>query len=73
LSFICKSCQNLVANDEFGRSIFIPAIGGRVCVKCHTQIQDIIDELHETGMVRFTTVDEDGNIMGIVMEIINTL
>ena len=73
MSFICKSCQNLKADDEFGRSIFVPAVGGRICIDCYEQIQDIIDELHETGMVRFTTVDENDNIMGIVLEIINTL
>lgn len=69
MSFICKSCGDLIAEDAFFQSVFIPAAGGRVCIECHENIQHIIQELNETG--RFTLVDEDGNIMGIVLAIIN--
>jgi hypothetical protein len=70
LSFFCKSCGDLVAEDNFSfQAVFIPAIGGRVCPDCHENIQHIINELNETG--RFTMVDGDGNIMGIVLAIIN--
>ena len=68
MSFICRSCKELVAEDVFFQSVYIPGVG-RVCPECHEHIQHIVTELKETG--RFTMVDEDGNIMGIIMEIVN--
>ena len=68
MSFVCKSCNQLYGEDIF-TSVYIPALQGRVCDDCHYQIQYIIDEISKKG--RFTIIDDDGNILNIVLDILN--
>ena len=67
MSFLCKSCGQLFGEDIFIPTYFIPALKGRVCEDCHDQIHDVMDELSKKG--RFTMVDDDGNILSIVLDI----
>lgn len=68
MSFVCKSCHQLFGEDSF-TSIYIPALRGRVCDDCHDQIQHIMKELSKKG--RFTMIDDDGNILSIVLDIMH--
>ena len=63
-SFVCKSCGQYFR--EYFLTFYIPALKGRVCEECHDQMQETIEELSRTG--RFTMVDEDGNIYGIMLK-----
>ncbi len=62
-NFVCKSCKQFFG--EYFSTFYVPALKGRVCEECYYQIQDTMDEISRTG--GFTMRDEDGNIYGIVL------